>query len=364
MGRHFMSPTLGQLELTKKPPMQTSPLIMHKPAALPPNKINHVTLVLDRSGSMSSHKSNVVKVTDNLVKFLAKRSQEIDQETRVTVYIFDNIIECLIYDKDVLRMPSIAGLYEPRNMTNLIGATLQAIEESKEIPQRYGDHSFLFYVITDGENNMSDHLALKLERAIQVAPENYTMACLVPDSTCARQAAKFGFPSDNIQQWDTGQSFEEVGEVITRSTESFFQARTRGIRGTKSLFSLDTSSLNSRSIRQNLLPLETRQYKIFPIKRDSPIRDFVEFYTKKPYVMGSAYYQLTKSEAVQNHKRVALRDRSTGAIYSGDSARDLLGLPDYEVKIAPASHPKYDIFIQSTSTNRKLIKGTQVLVLT
>jgi hypothetical protein len=52
------------------------------------NYINHVALVLDASSSMSSHRSTVVKVADEQIKHLARRSTELDQETRVTVYAF------------------------------------------------------------------------------------------------------------------------------------------------------------------------------------------------------------------------------------------------------------------------------------
>lgn len=354
---HFMERLKSTFMVQMTP---AEPITMQQ---LPTNKINHVTLVLDRSSSMLGREKDVVKVTDGLVKFLAERSKDMDQETRVTVYLFNDSVQCLIYDKDVLRMPSAEGLYRPSGMTNLVGATIQAIGESTEIPQKYGDHAFLFYVVTDGENNINDHLADKLERLISGAQENYTVACLVPDSIGARQAARFGFPNGNIQQWDTRQSFEEVGNVIHRTTEAYFQARASGVRGTRSLFSMDTSKLNTRNVQRKLLALQSRDYDIFTIKRDSPIRDFVEFYTKKPYVMGSSYYQLTKPEAVQNYKQVALRKVTTGAIYAGREARELLGLPDYEVKVLPTAHPDYDIFIQSTSTNRKLIKGTEVLVL-
>ena len=46
-----------------------------------------------------------------------------------------------------------------------------------------------------------------------------------------------------------------------------------------------------------------------------------------------------------------------------NDARQLLGLPDYEVKVSPTSHPNYDLFIQSTSVNRKLLAGQRVMVL-
>lgn len=79
-----------------------------------------------------------------------------DQETRVTVFQFDDVVECLVYDKDVLRLPSLRNIYGPaRANTALIDATIKAVNELKETPERYGDHAFLCYVLTDGQENAS-----------------------------------------------------------------------------------------------------------------------------------------------------------------------------------------------------------------
>jgi hypothetical protein len=67
------------------------------------NYINHVALVLDASSSMSHLSRKVVDVADQQIAYLARRSRELDQETRVTVYVFADKVECVIYDKDVLR---------------------------------------------------------------------------------------------------------------------------------------------------------------------------------------------------------------------------------------------------------------------
>jgi hypothetical protein len=65
------------------------------------NYINHVVLNLDASASMGPHRNNLIRVADGQIKYLAQRSQELDQETRVSVYSFNEEVECLIYDKDV-----------------------------------------------------------------------------------------------------------------------------------------------------------------------------------------------------------------------------------------------------------------------
>ena len=84
------------------------------------NYINHIGLVLDRSGSMNSVRNEVVTVADMQVQYLAQRSRELDQETRMTVYTFDTEVECVYYDKDVLRLPSLKGKYQLGGMTALM----------------------------------------------------------------------------------------------------------------------------------------------------------------------------------------------------------------------------------------------------
>ncbi len=326
------------------------------------NYINHVALVIDRSGSMNGLTSTVVQVVDNQISHLAKRSKELDQETRITVYTFDDRIECLVYDKDVLRMPSMKGLFHPRGATALIDATLKAIDDLSHTPQLYGDHAFLTYVLTDGEENRSRATPSALEKRIQGLAENWTIAAFVPNQTGKFEAKKFGFPSDNIAIWDTtSKGLAEVGETIRAVTDQYMTNRSVGVRGTKNLFNLST--VKTGDVAAALPKLHPGQYRIAEVDETGPIAAFVEDLTKRAYKMGEAFYQLTKTEKVQAQKSVALRNKKTSAVYTGPSARQLLGLPDHEVKVAPASHPDFDIFIQSTSVNRKLVAGTKLLLI-
>jgi len=312
---------------------------------------------------MRPHKEGVIKATDKLVEFLARRSQEVDQETRITVYLFDTGSDCVIYDKDVLRMPSLKTLYtSDGTSTNLIGATSKSLDEAKDISERYGDHAFLFYVLTDGLHNSGGLLPRDLLMRIQAAPDNYTLATLVPDRQSMEAAVSYGFPRENIQIWDTAGSFEEVGKEITKSTETYFQARAAGIRGTKNLFTMDLGNLSKTAVKRNLVPLRPEEYSLYTVKRTSPISEFVSFY-EGAYIKGKSFYELVKPETIQPQKAVAIQDRTTGEIYVGSQARSMLGLPDYEIKVNPDTHPKFKVFIQSTSVNRKLLKGNQVLVM-
>ncbi len=328
------------------------------------NYINHIAFVLDASGSMEDLASAVVKVADNQVEHLAQRSKELDQETRATVYTFDDVAKCVYYDKDVLRMPSLKDSYRIGGQTALIDATIQAIEDLSKTPELYGDHAFLVYVLTDGEENRSRKKAADLAKKIGSLKDNWTVACFVPNQNGKFEAKKFGFPTDNIAVWDTSsRGMAEVAKVIRATTDDFMNNRAKGVRGTRNLFNMDIASVSKASVAKTLNRLHPGQYRVADVKAEGPIAPFVESLTKRAYKLGEAYYQLTKSEKVQAQKSIALYEVSSKAVYIGNEARSLLGLPDHEVKVAPASHPDFWIFVQSTSVNRKLMAGTKLLIL-
>ncbi len=328
------------------------------------NYINHVVFVIDRSGSMSGLSDNVVKVFDSQIKYLATRSVELKQETRVSVYLFSEKTECLIYDMDVLRLPSLSSYYQAGGGTALIDATLKAIEDLQKTPELYGDHAFLVYVLTDGQENQSRSTASAIANKINTLPNNYTLAVMVPDQTGIYEAKKFGFSANNIQTWDvSNKGLSDAGETIKKVTDNYLRARATGVRGTKNLFNIDVSNLKTSVIKNNLDELKASEYEILPVRQDAVIKDYVEKFTKRGFVQGSAYYELSKKEIVQANKQIAIQNKLNGKVYTGLGARQLLGLPSQEVKVAPTDFGEYQIYIQSNSTNRKLIKGTSLLVM-
>lgn len=332
------------------------------------NIINHIGLILDESASMRRHQAALIKVVDAQIAHLARRSKELDQETRVSVWGFSDTVQCHVWDKDVLRLPSIATLYRLRGNTALIDATMTAIRDLAETPERYGDHSFLLYVATDGEENASRqyrsaHLATKL----LTLPDNWTIAALVPNANGVHEAKRFGFAPGNIQLWDTSsdEGAVEMGRRIEAATEHYMLSRSRGQRSTRSLFSMDDTTLNTRTVAQaNLVPLDVDRYFLTVVPRDVAIKDFVEHCGHR-YVIGSGYYELTKPEDIQPTKRIALISKDgTERVWIGREARDLLGLPDTTIRVRPEGNASYRVLVQSTSVNRKLKAGQRFLYLT
>lgn len=327
------------------------------------NYINHIVLVLDASYSMSGREKDLIKVVDNQIAYLAQRSKDLDQETRVTVYMFSNRSEiyCLIYDKDVLRMPSISEFYRVMSQTALIDATMIAISDLQMTPEKYGEHAFLLYVFTDGQENNSGHRSHDLERVISGLPDHWTIAAFVPNHNGVFEAKRFGFPADNIAIWDatTAKGIVEAGEIVRKTTETFMQNRSRGIRGSKSLFKL--AEVSGTDIKEALKPLPFDAYRMIRVNFDQRIDEFVYDNTGLSLTLGRGYYQLMKTEEIQPQKHLAILYQ--GKIYAGINARQMLGLPNETVKVKPDSHKDYTIFVQSTAPNRKLIQGTSLLLM-
>jgi hypothetical protein len=327
------------------------------------NYINHIVFVVDESGSMSGLTNEVVDVFDSQIEHLARRSQEVNQETRVSVYLFSNNTKCLIYDMDVMRLPKLGKYYSPNGGTALIDGTLKAISDLKKTPELYGDHAFLIYTLTDGEENQSRGSSDSLKRELDGLPENWTFAVLVPNQRGVFEAKKFGFPSENISIWDatSAKGIKEAGRFIRESADNFFTGRSKGIRGTKTLFKLNVD-VTAKEVKSNLDELSKSDYTVVNVFRIEQIRDAVENITGT-FVKGSAYYQLTKPETVQSYKQICIRDKKTHKVYSGANARSLLGFPNGDVRVKPENLGKFDIFVQSTSVNRKVVPGTSIIVL-
>ncbi|MCF1647914.1 MULTISPECIES: vWA domain-containing protein [Streptomyces] len=340
------------------------------------NYINHVALVLDASSSMSHLSGKVVEVADQQIAYLARRSRELDQETRVTVYVFADKVECVIYDKDVLRMPSLKQLYRTGGMTALLAAALKSQSELAQTAQLYGDHSFLTFVLTDGQENASHRcpdtpatdprqLVQAVAEMIRTQQDNWTLAVLVPDQMGKREAMQCGFPKDNIAIWDatSTQGLEEAGQVIRQATENFMMGRTQGIRGSRAVFSTGAEAVNEDTIKAaGLTPADPSKYQLIPVARDAAIREWV-IECGHTYRTGAAYYQLSKSEKIQAQKQIAVLEKKTDRVYTGPQARALLGLPNAEVRVKPDHNEHFTIFVQSTSVNRKLVPNTRLLLM-
>ncbi len=305
------------------------------------------------------------EVFDKQMESIRAEDESSGQETRVSVWMFGGDLRNICFDASLDRVPAARSFYTAdMGTTALIDSTIQVIRLLNGIPTIGGDHAFLLYVQTDGQEMVDRNGGPRLRKEMDRLSDDYTVAITVPNKMSEREAIAYGFPADNIQIWHTTEKgLQELGDTMIGSTQSYYSTRAMGQKSTKMLFKLP--EVTKAEVKQKLDEVDPGSYEtllVRPYDHDRPIKDFVEAWTKKPYRLGSAYFQLTKAEKVQGNKVVAVVEKSTGKMFSGPDARKLLNLPNCEVKVAAADFRNFDVFVQSHSCNRKLVQATHLIV--
>lgn len=329
------------------------------------NKIVHAAIVLDASGSMARLSTKVEEVADRLIRDLKTQSEELDLETRISVYTFSyhTRISCLIFDKDVFRLPSIKGLYHASGQTALIDAALKSQNDLAATAQMYGEHSFITYVVTDGYENDSRNGAHTLSSLISRQGQNWSLACLVPDTNARDYAINAGFAPGNILIWDatSAAGLEKAATQIKESTSNYMISVSRGATIDKNnVFGTGADKVNANTVKANLVPLTKGSYQVWDVTEDKRIDLFVQS-KGWTFHVGKGYYQLTgRSVLVQANKRILVLEKATGLVYGGAEARTLVGLPQgVDARVKADDNPDYFVLSQSTANNRKLLAGTK-----
>jgi uncharacterized protein YegL len=315
----------------------------------------YVMFVLDKSGSMLDISQKTVDAFNKAVE--VTREKAVGQETSVSLVTFSNNVHTVFFNADVSTLkPLTLNDYKPNGLTAMLDGIGEAVSLLKGVPDANDENvSFLVIVITDGhENNsrkFSSNQIVKVLKETQ-STDRWSFAFQVPPGSKHSLEQTYNIPSDNIFQWEaTAEGIQKSSLANNLGLSNYFAARSAGVKSVKKFY--EVKKLKNIS----------NQFKVFTVPSECSVKEFIEQKTKLPYVIGSTYYQLMKPEKVQQRKAVLIMEKGKKAVYGGAEARSLIGLPaDGEAKVEPGNHSNYDIFVQSTSVNRKLPRGTKVLV--
>lgn len=317
----------------------------------------------DHSSSMHSLRDAAARDYNLTVQAIKDGAGVNNIDTLVSVTEAGDGVRVVEKNKPVTRVATI-GYYETRGMTPLFDSVGKLIDIFKAAPEyKDPDLTFLIIAITDGEENDSRSWKYRLGEEIKSLQktDRWTFVFRVPKGY-GRNLTSLGIPAGNIQEWETSErGLSQSSSQTVAAVSNYFSGVSRGIRATQSFYA-DLSKVTPQQVAANMKDLSD-EVEIFPVKDRSEISSFFTRKTKKTYQKGTAFYQLTKPEkAVQDYKVILVRDKSTGAVYGGGAARQLLGLPDGgTIGLKPGDHGNYDIFIQSTSSNRVLFPGTSAV---
>lgn len=324
---------------------------------------NYVTFVIDKSVSMASLVHKVPQVYRELVEGIKKDAKDSKQYTEVRVMQFGSTIQVDSKFVAITELGAPSLYYNPNEgSTRLWDAVTKAINTSLEVPRKaFENIAHLVIVITDGEDNASRDF-LGLNKLVNL--DNVTVAWNVPSTHGRSRIVNFlGESAGNINIWETTEQGMDhmLGQTVS-AYSVYTTSRASGQTKSKSFYvTTDLSQLNPKDLKQ----CENRTNWFVPkkVEKEQRIDEFVNSLGGRPYIKGMAFYQLTKPEEIQGTKDVLIREKGKKTIYGGQKVRELLGIPAYQTgKIKPGNHANYDIFIQSSSDNRKLVRGTTLMV--
>jgi hypothetical protein len=321
----------------------------------------HCAFCIDESGSIAAAgiTKPLVEAYNQTVTDIRQAVLDEGQEASMTALAFgDRVLK-----HRILYVGQQVQTVEPLKVS-------RAIKKLEELDDGKPETSLVVSVITDGHENQSvDPGVPTTVRKIEEksATDRWTFTFLVPNGNEDQFSRQFNVPRGNVQGWDTktARGTKEAGIATSVAYRSFFVEKTKGGKGkkmsSKSFYS-STSDLTVREARSSLSEI-TGQVEFIVPHMDCQIRDAIIGHGKE-WIKGAAFYALIKTEKkVQPYKMVCLRVKTSGKVYSGQQAREMLGIGQATgtVRLVPGDHGKFDVFIQSTSVNRKIPAGTEVL---
>ncbi len=330
----------------------------------------HVAFCIDESGSVKNIIKTLVEAYNQTVTDIRAAVLDEGQEASMTALAFgDRVLKHrILYVGQQVQtvIPLDHNSLNPSGMTPLFDSVYRAIKKLEELDDGKENTSLVVSVVTDGQENQSiDPGVAATVREIErkTSTDRWTFTFLVPDGSEDSFSRSFNIPRGNVQGWDTKteRGTKEAFIVSSAAYKGFFKEKSRGLKSTKSFYS-STADLTVREARSSLSEI-TNQVKFIKSPKTDQIRNVV-LKAGYEWIKGSAFYALIKTEKkVQNYKMVALRVKTSGKVYCGQEARNMLGIggATSTVRLVPGDHGKFDVFIQSTSINRKILAGTEVL---
>lgn len=322
---------------------------------------NYIGFLNDYSGSMYNIKAAAVKDYNANVTAVKDAATKNMQDTIVSMFGFGGVVTKEVVNSNPHVLKPLTD-WKANGGTPLNQALLEMIALFQSMPDYTNPNvSFVVLVTTDGDDT-DTHNRDRVAAVISTLSrdERWTFVFRVPRG--GRHNLNYlPVPAGNIQEWDTTEAgLAASTAATTQAFDSFYAARAAGKKGSN-VFYTNTSAVNTSALTD--ISARTSLYIVDQFHNGAQIRDFI-LSKRTEYLIGAAFYQLTKTEPrVSPSKLILIREKTTGKVYAGPDARVMLGLDTLNNARIHPNHGNgaYDIFIQSESVNRKLVAGTGVL---
>lgn len=335
---------------------------------------NYIGFSRDHSGSMRSIAHAALRDYNDQLSTIQAAATSQNQDTIVSVVTIgvgsNAIVGREVVNSNINVLKPLARYEADANGTPMIESVFELIKIMSSVPDANDSNvSFLVMVTTDGQETEDRHRGRELAAEIRrlQATDRWTFVFRVPKQGGVQELQRLGMMIQgvNVFEWDTT---EKGVQTSTRANNEaftdYFSQRSTGMKRT-SRFYANAADVSVDDARKALIDVsnEVQFLDVSAADVGKLIRPFAEAKLGEPMVRGGAFYQLVKLEPrVQANKRIAIRDKSTGTVFAGDAARQMLALPTVgTVRLAPDDLGEWDVFIQSTSVNRKLDANTKLM---
>lgn len=330
--------------------------------------ITHVGMLIDRSVSMQSHTEGVKRTFKDLIAPIHETA--VNQDVRLSVWSFGSmcyspvLFEARCQDLDSKYIDS----YEATDhSTALHDSFLTVINSLSRLPDANDlNSSFLIVVITDGDNNVGNRLKevknLVMEKQ---GTDRWTFVVSTPQRFVNLVNRQLGIPMGNIKGWNEGDSrgMDAVASAHVSGIRNYMGVRASGATSTNNYFvEANIGRQGIRTVTKDLVPEQLTRFKRLKVTKASDVKTLTESKGLK-FELGRIFYQLQKPEVIQHYKEIILQRRNdAGKMYGGTQVRDKLGIPHgTNGKVVPGNLGEWIVWVQSTSPNRKLLAGMEVL---
>jgi hypothetical protein len=334
---------------------------------------SYIGFARDHSGSMRSIRAHAARDYNSTISGVREASVASGQTTIVSVvelgYGSTDLVRHVIRNQPVDTLTPIPeGAYSADGYgTPLWDAVGALIEDFEALPDYANpENAYLVMTTTDGGENASrkwNPSRIMQKMAQLVSTDRWTFVFRCPRSD-VKVLLRAGVPEGNILPWDqTAAGVQAASAATTAAFSDYMTSRSMGVKSTTRFYAnmADVKVEDVKAVCTNI-GAEVQFLPVGPTEHDTQIRDFIEARTGAKMLKGAAFYQLSKGELkVQGYKLIAIRNQKSGEVFAGPAARQLVGLPTFDAKLSPDNLGEFDVFIQSTSTNRKVVAGTSVM---
>lgn len=188
--------------------------------------LNEIICIIDRSGSMSIIKDDVIGGFDNFME----EQKKLPGEARVTYIQFDHEYEKVFENKSINEVTSIKDSYIPRGWTALLDAVGETIarmgERIDKTPEDEKPEQVIVVIFTDGYENASrEYNKSQIKGMIEHQQNKYSwqFIFLGANQDSFAEAGSMGINANNIANFKSTKQGVKDGYAITNTYTSRYR---------------------------------------------------------------------------------------------------------------------------------------------